>query len=420
MKLIKYLIFGLISSLFLGIFSCKAVPFSAKSEMLYIDTDRKGRPFAKDPSVVKYQGNYWMYYSVPPYEDKAGNKSGGLAIGIAQSSDLNNWKKVGAKNNPDFDLAAWSQKLLPLQGLTTQQAIDYVRNQYFSNNWKKGDSEAIQIGLYDLLGKEQNKPTIELWGLKGRAPVSGIFTILEKDINKAIGQAKIAQTQNLTSYVKVKLFGKMEVDIPLIKAIRNYLGDQTFILGDPNRGYKHIKDLDQLASVLKELHAAGMNAVEDPADLSKADWTALKKKVGKLALAPDKIMRPAHKGIQQFSPDMGSYFNLHPNQMGSLKELNTLASTIRNNNCGLMIGDSSLVGPACTFWQQIAIGHGASWVEALEKPQENEVFQQCMTTISTAKNEQGQVVLKKLRPGFGLAINEVKLKAIADNYLEVF
>ncbi len=337
-----------------------------------------------------------------------------------QSGNHIGWSEIlVAKNKPDFDLAAWSQQLLPLQGLTTPQAINYVRHQYFSNNWTKGDSEAIQIGLYDLLGKEQNKPTIELWGLKGRTPIAGIFTILEKDIDKAINQAKIAKIQNLTSHVKVKLFGKTEVDVPLIKAIRNYLGPNTFILGDPNRGYKHLKDLDQLAIVLKELHTAGMNAVEDPADLSKADWIALKKKVGKLALAPDKIMRPAHKGIQQFSPDMGSYFNLHPNQMGSLKELNTLASTIRKNDCGLMIGDSSLVGPACTFWQQIAIGHGASWVEALEKPQENDVFQQCVTAISTANNEQGQVVLKKLRSGFGLAMNEVKLKALADKYLEI-
>lgn len=338
-----------------------------------------------------------------------------------QSSQHIGWSEIlVAKNQPDFDVDSWSKKLVPIFGLSTNEAISYVRQQYFSDNWSKGDSEAIQIGLYDLLGKEQNKPTIELWNLKGRQPIAGIFTILEKDIKKAIQQAKIAQTQNLTSHVKVKLFGNTAMDLPLIRAIRKYFGKNTFLLGDPNRGYKHLKDIDQLAAVLKQLHQAGINAIEDPSNLSKSDWIALKKKVGALALAPDKLMRPAHKGIEIFSPAMGTYFNLHPNQMGSLKELNALASTIRKNNCGLMIGDSSLIGPACTFWQQIAIGHGASWVEALEKPQENTVFQQCVTAISTTQNDKGQIVLKKLRAGFGLIMNEEKLKKLANKYIEIY
>ena len=64
-------------------------------KMLYRDTDRKGRPYAKDPSVVKFQGKYWMYYSVPPYEKEIRQEAGGWNIGIAQSDDLTHWKKVG-------------------------------------------------------------------------------------------------------------------------------------------------------------------------------------------------------------------------------------------------------------------------------------------------------------------------------------
>ena len=39
-----------------------------------------------------------------------------------------------------------------------------------------------------------------------------------------------------------------------------------------------------------------------------------------------------------------------------------------------MIGDSSLIGAACTFWQQLAIGNEASWVEAMEKPRNKMLF----------------------------------------------
>jgi beta-1,2-mannobiose phosphorylase / 1,2-beta-oligomannan phosphorylase len=61
--------------------------------MLYGDISRRGRPFAKDPAVVSFRGQYLLYYSIPPFGDgRAGN---GWAIGIARSSDLDSWQKVG-------------------------------------------------------------------------------------------------------------------------------------------------------------------------------------------------------------------------------------------------------------------------------------------------------------------------------------
>ena len=60
--------------------------------MLYADTSR-GRPFSKDPDVVRFKGGYYMYYSIPPYRD--GRENDGWAVGIARSSDLNTWRRIG-------------------------------------------------------------------------------------------------------------------------------------------------------------------------------------------------------------------------------------------------------------------------------------------------------------------------------------
>ncbi len=56
--------------------------------MLFADTSR-GRPFAKDPDVVRYAGRYWMYYSMGP------DTRGRWAMGIAASEDLTSWEKIG-------------------------------------------------------------------------------------------------------------------------------------------------------------------------------------------------------------------------------------------------------------------------------------------------------------------------------------
>lgn len=86
-----------IASLFAAVF-CSA--FGQKRvkvhqpKMMYGDTSRMGVPFAKDPFVIKFQGRYLMYYSIPAYRDQS-NPIKGWGVGIAESRDLYNWKKIG-------------------------------------------------------------------------------------------------------------------------------------------------------------------------------------------------------------------------------------------------------------------------------------------------------------------------------------
>jgi beta-xylosidase len=66
------------------------------SPVVFSDSSRLGRPFAKDPSVVKFQGAYWLYYSLPG--TKASDQKGfsrGWSIGVAKSPDLKTWTKAG-------------------------------------------------------------------------------------------------------------------------------------------------------------------------------------------------------------------------------------------------------------------------------------------------------------------------------------
>ena len=59
--------------------------------MLYTDNSR-GRNGAKDPAVVKFHEKYLLYYSIMPPLGDAGQ---GWDIGIAESTDLENWTKIG-------------------------------------------------------------------------------------------------------------------------------------------------------------------------------------------------------------------------------------------------------------------------------------------------------------------------------------
>ncbi len=63
-----------------------------ETPMLYRDESRKGRPYAKDPTVVYFDNSYYMYYSIPPGDKENQN---GWHIGVATSTDLDHWKKAG-------------------------------------------------------------------------------------------------------------------------------------------------------------------------------------------------------------------------------------------------------------------------------------------------------------------------------------
>lgn len=88
MKILLICLFTLCCSLHVSGQQCQ------KSSMMYSDSSRIGRPFTKDPFVLKLNGRYLMYYSIPESTDH----SMGWGIGIACSKDLNNWQKIGEIN----------------------------------------------------------------------------------------------------------------------------------------------------------------------------------------------------------------------------------------------------------------------------------------------------------------------------------
>jgi predicted GH43/DUF377 family glycosyl hydrolase len=90
----KYSLFCLILFISLDISLGQDEPKSEMPRMMFGDTSRIGVPFAKDPFVIKFHGRYLMYYSIPSYKDKS-NPVQGWGLGIAESKDLYNWKKIG-------------------------------------------------------------------------------------------------------------------------------------------------------------------------------------------------------------------------------------------------------------------------------------------------------------------------------------
>ncbi len=99
--MIRRLLYGVIWGACLGasfgrITAAEEAP-ARHAPMRFGDESRLGRPFSKDPSVVRWGGRYLLYYSLPPWApDRAPQgATKGWGIGIAESHDLVHWRPIG-------------------------------------------------------------------------------------------------------------------------------------------------------------------------------------------------------------------------------------------------------------------------------------------------------------------------------------
>lgn len=330
------------------------------------------------------------------------------------------WSEIPAtRNNPDMDPTSWITYAKTFKGLTIREAQNLLLSQQvMGTKVSLKELELMDMGLLDLAGRMQNKSAVEMLKLPHRKPVPGLYCILDKDEKKVRAEAEKSIEQNLSHHMKFKMYGQQEVDLKLLNNIREVIGSDAVVISDVNKGYKKWESLDELAVTLNTFHKHGLDAIEDPAHLTTEQWIQLQKMTGELSLIPDAPMRPAWKGIETITPGMGRIYNLHPSTMGSFHHTARLANKVQEIGAKVMIGDDSLAGPACSAWQQIAIGTGAVWVEAIEKKEDSKNYMECLISSPTKKESNGYYSLRPA-PGFGLELDTDRLKKISPWFVEV-
>lgn len=336
------------------------------------------------------------------------------------SDEYYGWSEIPAsRNTPNLNPIAWVNYVKSFKGLTIEAAQQLLWSQQVTGTkYSLKELEFMDMGLIDLTGKMRNKSAVELLNLPHRKAVPGLYCILDKDENKVREEAEKSIQQNLSHHMKFKMYGDQELDLKLLRTIRKVLGEDAVIVADVNSGYKQYGSLEKLAMILNVFKENGLNAIEDPAQLTVDEWIQLQEMTGDLSLIPDAPMRPAWKGIKTITPGMGRIYNLHPSTMGSFEQTALLANKVQEIGAKVMIGDDSLVGPACSAWQQIAIGTGATWVEAIEKKEDSKNYMDCLISAPTQKEANGYYSLKPV-PGFGLKLDTNRLKSICQSYIDV-
>lgn len=322
-------------------------------------------------------------------------------------------------NTPDASLKPWQEQLGFLKGRNVGDALKRLRAQ--QGSWQEQLIEMTEMALIDLVGKLTGKSANFLLGLTQLYPVCGVHVILSDNLEEVEESARWAKENGKARFIKVKLFGKNQLDCNVIRTVRSICPpEETYLIGDVNCGYRTEKEsvpLQEIVRNLNSLYSAGLNACEDPAFLQQEEWVRLQEECAPLEIIPDYPMRPSRRSIREICAGMGRIYNIHPDSAGSIVDAVVLAGRIRELGAGLMIGDDSLVGPSASIWQQLASGLGARWVEATEKRKESDFYYRCVNSLATDSGRNPIPIT--LRDGFGINLDEERLAGEADRMAEI-
>ena len=117
---------------------------------------------------------------------------------------------------------------------------------------------AVDMALWDLLGKEQGVPLFRLWGGRGE-PIATSVTIGICSIEQTLAEAAAWLAKGF--YVlKVKIGEELEVDIERIRKIRELAGPNIMLRVDANQGF----DLAGARELLRRTADLNVEMLEQP------------------------------------------------------------------------------------------------------------------------------------------------------------
>lgn len=124
-------------------------------------------------------------------------------------------------------------------------AMQRMDSQLYGNG---GAKSAIEMALFDALGRALGKPVYELLGGKRRDAVPALRYIASGDTAKDVAEAKQLREGGYTAF-KIKLSGDVRKEIERTRAICEVLGKGVLISADVNQGWSAAEAVEYVRTV---------------------------------------------------------------------------------------------------------------------------------------------------------------------------
>jgi o-succinylbenzoate synthase len=186
---------------------------------------------------------------------------------------------------------------------------------------------AIDIALYDLMGKQAGLTVTQLLGGAMRPDVAVTFPLGIDEIDETVKKA-VEQTERGIRTLKMKIGGNPDADVARVKAVRDAVGPDVAIRIDANQGY----DVPSACRIVSRLADAGIDYVEQPvAQWDFAGLAAVRRSTGMRVMVDETLhtLRDAQRLIELGAADIFAIKLIKTSGLTQARQICALAAAHR-------------------------------------------------------------------------------------------
>jgi L-alanine-DL-glutamate epimerase-like enolase superfamily enzyme len=204
---------------------------------------------------------------------------------------------------------------------------------------------ALETALYDALARSAHAPLYLLLGGRFRKEIKIIKMVSVDDPEAMADEAKQVVGEGLA--LKLKMSGKIGLDLPRVAKVRQAVGDEVFIKVDANEAY----DAKTAIRLAKGLAEHGVEIFEQPVPRDQLDALWEVKQHSPIKIEADQSVRTVADAQMLIKNRMVDAINTGIQKMGGIREVRQVAELCElagircalSNTAGSMVGDAAAV-----------------------------------------------------------------------------
>ncbi len=262
---------------------------------------------------------------------------------------------------------------------------------------------AVEMALFDLLGKSRNLPVYELLGGKVRDAIPLSWSLASGTLDAELKEAE--EMQKMGGYIFKFKTGLLrpEKDIERVKNIRQALGEDVRLRIDANQGWDRFTAI----RAIQGMEPYNLDFAEQPVSRTDIDSLAAVAKKVNIPLLADESLGSLEDAIQLVKRDAVSMFGIKLTKAGGFLGGKRLAAIAEGAHFPCYVG--------CMI--ETGIGNAAYLHFAASTPAVTmgcELFGPLLLADTITEEEpvyrEGHIVLENCKPGLGVIVNESQIK----------
>lgn len=198
---------------------------------------------------------------------------------------------------------------------------------------------AVDIALYDAMGKTLGVPVYELIGGHFREKIALSWVVGMQGMEGSIEEAQDAVKKGY-KVIKLKVGISPETDYKLVNAMRNSLGDGVSIRLDANQGYDYRTAYD----LFSRLEVFELESIEQPVERwNISGMKALKRKL-KTPIMADEAVSTVYEALSVVKSEAADCVNIKVGKVGGLWEAKKIAAVLEADGLTATAGSNLEVG----------------------------------------------------------------------------